>query len=84
MAVLKSATSQVEVVDGERVQEAATELGVTFGCKKGVCGACVVEVLEGMDNLSEKSNTEEDFDMRASDRMMCQCSIIKGEATIKV
>lgn len=83
MAVLKNASSQVEFVDGQSVQEAAKELGVNFGCRKGVCGACVVEVLEGMDNLSAKSGNEESFDMRATDRMMCQCSVASGEVTIK-
>ncbi len=53
MALLKNAKGQVEVANGERVQEAAKELGVNFGCRKGVCGACVVEVLEGMENLQQ-------------------------------
>ena len=82
MALLKNSKSKVEVQDGERLQEAAKELGVTFGCRKGVCGACVVEVLEGMDNLSAKSSNEESFGLRASDRMMCQCSVTSGEVTI--
>ena len=84
MAVLKNGSSEVSVNDGERVQEAATELGVTFGCRKGVCGACVVEVLEGMENLSAKGEAENEFSMRDSDRMMCQCSITGGEVSIKV
>ena len=83
MAILKNASAQVEVTDGEKVQEAAKELGVSFGCRKGVCGACVVEVLEGMENLSEKSGNEESFDMRATDRMMCQCSATGGDVIIK-
>ena len=83
MAVLKSASAQVNVNDGERVQGAATELGVSFGCRKGVCGACVVEVLEGMENLSAKGDAENDYSMRDTDRMMCQCSIDGGEVSIK-
>lgn len=83
MAVLKTSGNQVDVNDGERVQDAARELGVSFGCRKGVCGACVVEVLEGMENLSEKSSSESNFDMREGDRMMCQCSITSGEVAIK-
>ena len=83
MAVLKNESTHIELADGESTQEAAKELGVTFGCSKGVCGACVVEILEGMENLSEKSGNEESFDMRPSDRMMCQCSVSAGEVTIK-
>lgn len=83
MAVLKNSSSQVTIPAGERVQGGATELGVTFGCRKGVCGACVVEVLAGMENLSEKSGVEKEFGMRDNDRMMCQCSILDGTVTIK-
>jgi len=83
MAVLKNATAQVNVEDGERVQEAASDLGVSFGCRKGICGACVVEVLEGMDNLSAKNDAENEYSMRENDRMMCQCSITSGEVSIK-
>lgn len=83
MAILKNANGQVEVTDGGPLREAASELGVTFGCKKGVCGACVVEVLEGMDNLAARTAAEENFDMRGSDRMMCQCTINGGEVTIR-
>ena len=82
MAALKNATGRVEFQDGENVAEAAKELGVAFGCRKGVCGACVVEVLEGMANLTEKTSNESDFGMRPSDRMMCQCKVSSGEVTI--
>ena len=83
MAVLKSASAEVNVTNGERLAEAADELGVSFGCRKGICGACVVEVLEGMENLAAKNDAEAEFSMRDNDRMMCQCSIVGGEATIK-
>lgn len=83
MAILKKAASSVECGDGESLQEAAKELGVSFGCRKGVCGACVVEVLEGVENLSAKSDNEVEFGMRDGDRMMCQCSVSAGEVTIK-
>jgi len=82
MAVLKTSKANVEIVDGDSVQEAAKELGVAFGCHKGVCGACVVEVLVGMENLTAKSAREDGFDMRSGDRMMCQCSITSGEVAI--
>lgn len=84
MAVLKTKTAQAEVADGESVREAAKELGVTFGCQKGVCGACVAIVLEGMENLSAKSANEENYDLREGDRMMCQCSATGGSIAIQV
>ena len=56
MAVLKNGNTEIKVNDGDRVQEAASDLGVSFGCRKGVCGACVVEVLGGMENLSARND----------------------------
>lgn len=82
MAILKNATARVELQDGGSTQEAAKELGVAFGCRKGVCGACVVEILDGMGNLSETTSNETEFGMRKDDRMMCQCKIESGEVTI--
>ena len=83
MAILKTAAAQADIDDGGSTQEAAKELGVTFGCGKGVCGACVVEIIEGLENLSDKSDNEENFDMRNTDRMMCQSSITSGSVMIK-
>ncbi len=83
MAILKNDKQQVEVADGGPVREAARELGVTFGCTKGVCGACVIEVLEGMENLGPLTGAEAAYGMRPTDRMMCQCSINGGEVQIR-
>ncbi len=83
MAVLKNKAARVEITDGDQAQEAAKELGVAFGCQKGVCGSCVVEVLDGMENLTVKSGNEAGYDMRVRDRMMCQCSVLDGEVTIR-
>lgn len=84
MAHLKTKSGGFDVEKGESLSHAAKQLGVTFGCQKGVCGACVVIVLEGMENLSPKSESEENYDMRDGDRMMCQCKATGGSITIEV
>ncbi len=70
---------EVEVPDGESIAEACEEAGVPFACTEGVCGTCVIEVEEGMDNLSEFTQEEEDFlgDMD-NERLACQCKL-KGK-----
>jgi len=50
------------------------------GCKKGICGICVVKVEEGMNNVSERtdieSSTLETIDKLGSEfRLLCQCKI---------
>ncbi len=82
MAVFKTAEEEREIPDGTKLEETAEAMGVPFGCHHGVCGHCKVVVLEGMENLSAKSQEEEDYDMDESERLMCQCSIVSGTVAI--
>ena len=65
--------------EGESIVEVCEEQGVPFACTEGVCGTCVIEVLEGMDNLSPVTQEEKDF-LGESDRerLACQCKIRGG------
>lgn len=71
--------------DGAELQEACEQAGVPFACTEGVCGTCVIEVVEGMDNLSEFNQAEADFlgDL-GSERLACQCKIKGGCVKIKI
>ena len=42
-----------EVQDGEPIQKASEELGVPFNCTNGICGTCMIDIVEGEENLSE-------------------------------
>ncbi|MEG2981757.1 MAG: 2Fe-2S iron-sulfur cluster-binding protein, partial [Stenotrophomonas sp.] len=50
-----------ELEDGAAIAESCEEAGVPFACTEGVCGTCVVEVVEGQENLSEFTSEEKDF-----------------------
>lgn len=61
----------------------ALELGVAgliFGCRAGACGICVIEVMEGLDNLSPRGGNEAGllealgFHQRSM-RLACQCRL---------
>ncbi|MBF0197801.1 MAG: (2Fe-2S)-binding protein [Planctomycetes bacterium] len=82
MATLSFNGENKEVADGESIVHAAGELGVRFGCMSGRCGACAVEVKEGMDNLSPLSEEEEGFGVPEGQRLACQCDIQKGKVVI--
>ena len=84
MAILKSETAQVELPDDSPVIDAAEQLGVPFGCRQGMCGTCKTEVLEGMENLCEKNDRENDMDLQPNQRLMCQSKIKKGTVKIRV
>lgn len=70
---------EFEVEDGERIADICEEAGVPFACTEGVCGTCVIEVKEGMENLSEFTQEEEDFlGEMENERLACQCKIKGG------
>ena len=80
---------EVEVADGSRVQDAVTEVDadIPFGCREGECATCIVEVLSGMENLSEYSENElltlTDEERAANIRLTCQISITSGDVTLR-
>ena len=82
--IFKNSGEEVELADGEQIQEACEEQGVPFACTEGVCGTCIVEVEEGNENLTPYTEEEQDFlgDF-GCERMACQCRIARGSVTIK-
>ncbi|EPP35651.1 ferredoxin-1 [Chlamydia ibidis] len=72
---------EFDLKDGESIAESCESAGVPFACTEGVCGTCVVEVLEGKENLSEFSDEERDFlgdPEDSNERLACQCCIKGG------
>ncbi len=70
---------EIEVADGEALQEPCEEIGVPFACTEGCCGTCVIEVSEGMENLSSFTQAEEDFlGEMGNERLACQCNVKSG------
>ena len=70
---------EVEITDGEGIKDACEENGVPFACEEGICGTCIIEVEEGMENLSEFTEEEEDFiGDEGCERLACQCKIKQG------
>lgn len=84
MAQLKIESQGIEVPDGEPISKACDELGVPFGCNEGLCGACEVEIVEGMDNLSKRTDNEKDMGVEGQKRLACQCKIKSGVVKIKI
>lgn len=74
---------EYEVADGAPIAEACEEAGVPFACTEGVCGTCVIEVKEGMENLTPFTQEEEDFlGEMVSERLACQCKMKCGQVKI--
>ena len=74
----------VEVPDGEPLKPHCEEAGVPFACEEGICGTCVIEVVEGGENLSPFTQEELDFlGDQDCERLACQCKIMKGTVKVK-
>ena len=83
MAKLIINDEEIEIEDGLKIVETIEEAGVPIGCSNGVCGTCEVEVLEGMENLNEMTEEEEDLGMEGNKRLGCQCVILKGSVKLE-
>ncbi len=75
---------EVTIPDGSDIKEACEQAGIPFACSEGVCGSCIIEITEGMSNLSAFTQAENDFlgEMQ-NERLACQCKIKKGEVKIR-
>jgi ferredoxin len=75
---------EIQLPDNSPIAEVCEEAGVPFACTEGVCGTCVIEVLEGGDNLTSPTQEEEDFlgSGTCRERLACQCHIKGGKVRI--
>lgn len=67
--------------------EEVTETVISFGCRSGACGACAIEVLEGISNLTKADDMERSFLTALGYpeeryRLACQCRF-QGNITIR-
>ena len=70
--------------DGSDISDACEQQGIPFACGDGICGACVIEVVEGKENLNTPTEAERDFlGDSENERLACQCKIEKGTIKIK-
>ncbi len=78
-----------DVEDGSRVRDAIDETGadIPFGCRQGNCATCMIEVIEGAENLNPPNDKEQvtllPEELEDNIRLACQCRIMKGEISIK-
>ena len=82
MAKIKYGEKELKVGDNEQIKEACEELEVFFGWGTGSCGACMIKVIKGQENLSGLTKNEEKFGLKKNDRLACQCKIKDGTVEI--
>ncbi len=74
---------EINVKDEGQIKDACEKLGVPFSCAEGICGTCMIDIVEGQENLSELTQEEKDMGMNKTRRLACQCKIKSGNVKIK-
>jgi len=61
---------------------------LSFGCRSGACGSCVIEVLQGKDSLNNVDNDEKEFlailGYSSSLYRLACCCRLRGDITIQL
>lgn len=74
---------------GTRLIEISEQVGagITYGCREGECGSCMMRIVSGMENMSERSVLEERIlqeNMAGRDnRLACQAQVLGGEIVVR-
>ena len=78
----------ISVPRGTRIVEVAERIGasIPFGCKENDCGDCMIEVVQGGENLSIPSALEAELLLvkraKPAIRLACQAMVL-GDVTVK-
>ncbi len=79
----------VTVPAGTRVIEISEKVGsgITYGCREGDCGTCMMKVTSGAENLAEPSVLEDKV-LRENlagkqNRLACQAQILEGAISVR-
>ena len=79
----------VTVPAGTRLIEVseAVGAGITYGCREGECGTCIMKIVSGMEHMSERSVLEDKVLQEnmagSSQRLACQAQVLGGDITVK-
>lgn len=71
----------VEVAAGTSLVDVAdqVEASLPFGCRDGLCGTCIMTVLEGLDQMAPMSDDEretlENYEATPNQRLGCQTNV---------
>ncbi len=79
----------VSVPAGTRLIEISEKVGasITYGCREGECGTCMMKITSGMENMSQRSVLEDKVLQEnmagRNDRLACQAQVLGGEIRVK-
>lgn len=82
--IFENTGEEVDLEDGHEIAESCEDAGVPFACTEGVCGTCLIQVTDGIENLSPYTEAEQDFlgEEMLDERLACQCTLKTGSVKI--
>ena len=61
--------------------------GITYSCREGECGTCIMKIVSGMENLVQRSVLEDKVLQEnlagRNDRLACQAQVLGGEIVVR-
>ena len=79
----------VTVPAGTRLIEVSEKVGagITYGCREGECGTCMMRIVSGQEHLAAPSVLEDkvlkENLARRHNRLACQCQVLGGEIVVR-
>lgn len=79
----------IKVPAGTRLIEISEKVGagISYGCREGECGTCMMRIVSGMENMSERSVLEDNV-LRENmagrnNRLACQAQVLGGDIVVR-
>lgn len=79
----------VTVPAGTRLIEVSEKVGagITYSCREGECGTCMMKIVSGMENLAQRSVLEDKVLQEnmagRHNRLACQAQVLGGEIVVR-
>ena len=79
----------VTVTAGTRLIEVSEKVGagITYSCREGECGTCIMKIVSGMENLAQRSVLEDKVLQEnmagRNNRLACQAQVLGGEIVVR-
>ena len=83
----KGENKSCQVERASKIMIACDRVGsnIPFGCRRGVCGTCIIDVVEGLENIApadiQEESTRQEIGALPHQRMACQARV-RGNITI--
>lgn len=89
LSKIKVNNQEIEVESGKHLSETldATNSPILFGCRTGICGTCLIKIIDGKENINPPCADETEFleivaEGKSNLRLACKV-IINGNIQIE-